>query len=120
MSEESTLWDLPSVQGDPQVDQRVAVAHAALHLRAHALLDARDELARYGAADDLVHELEPAALGQRLDGDVADGVLAVTAGLLDVAARGPSPAPAKVSRSETRNWIWSTLDPVAARRAARA
>ena len=44
---------------DPQVDQRVAVAHAALHLRPHALLDARDELARYGAADDLVDELEP-------------------------------------------------------------
>ena len=34
-------------EGDPQVDDRVAVADAALHLRAHALLDAGDELARH-------------------------------------------------------------------------
>ena len=61
----------------PEVDHRVAVADAALHLGAHALLDAGDELAGYGAADDLVDELEAGALGQRLHLDVADGVLAV-------------------------------------------
>ena len=73
-------------QGDPQVHDGVAVADAPLHLGAHALLDGRDEVAGYGAADDLVDELEPAALRQRFDLDVADGVLPVAAGLLDVPA----------------------------------
>ena len=73
-------------QGHAEVDDRVAVADAALHLGAHALLDRGDEVAGYGAPDDLVDELEPAALGEGLDLDVAHGVLAVAAGLLDVPA----------------------------------
>ena len=43
-------------------------------------------LPRHRAADDLVDELEPGALRQWLDLDVADRVLAVPAGLLDVSA----------------------------------
>ena len=70
-SEESTLCALPPTQGHPDVDHRVARRHPLGQLRAHALLDAGDELARHGAADDPVDELEPAALGQRLDLDVA-------------------------------------------------
>ncbi len=73
-------------QGDPQVDHRVAGDQAALHLGADALLDRRDVVVRHRAADDLVDELEAGAAGQRLDLDVADGVLAVPAGLLDVPA----------------------------------
>src|SRR5207237_10785432 len=49
-----------------------------------------DELARDRAADDLVDELEAAAARERLDLDVGHGVLAVTAGLLHVAALGLS------------------------------
>ena len=73
------------------VDHRVAGADAALHLGAHALLDRGDELPRHRAADDLVDELEARARRQRLDLDVADGVLAVPAGLLDVPAACPWP-----------------------------
>ena len=71
-------------QRHAEVDDRVAVADAALHLGTYALLDRGDEVAGYGAPDDLVDELEPAALRKRLDLDVAHGVLAVAAGLLDV------------------------------------
>ncbi len=61
--------------------------HAALHLGAHPpFLDARDELAGNRAADDLVDELEAAALRKWLHFDVAHRELAVSAGLLDVAA----------------------------------
>ncbi len=67
-----------------QVDHRVAGPDTPLHLGAHSLLDGGDEVAGYGAADDLVDELEAPALGQRLDLDVAHGVLTMAPGLLDV------------------------------------
>ena len=86
MSEESTLCDLPSVRVTRRSTTGWPSADAALHLRAHPLLDAGDELAGYRAADDLVDELEAGPLGQRLDLDVADGELAVAAGLLHVPA----------------------------------
>src|ERR1700735_5837137 len=73
-------------QGDPDVDDGITGVHTLFHLGAHALLDARDELARHRAADHLVAELEPGPFGQRFDLDVADGVLAVTTGLFDVPA----------------------------------
>src|ERR1700729_3889296 len=73
-------------QGDPDVDYGITGVHTLFHLGAHALLDARDELARHRAADHLVAELEPGPFGQRFDLDVADGVLAVTTGLFDVPA----------------------------------
>jgi hypothetical protein len=79
---------LAVVEGDPHVDHRVAGQQAVLHRLADALLDRADELVGDGAAEDLVDELEAAAAGQRLHLDVADAVLAVAAGLLDVAAEG--------------------------------
>ena len=69
----------------PDVDHRVAGA-AALHLGADALLDRRDELPGHDAAHHPLGELEPGAAGERLDLDLADGVLAVAAGLLHVPA----------------------------------
>ena len=74
-------------QGDPHAGHRVAGQHALLHLPADALLHRRDELPRHHAADDLVDELEAGGVRQRLDLDVADAVLAVPAGLLDVTAQ---------------------------------
>ena len=72
-------------QRDADVDDRVAGPDPALELSAHALLDARDELAGDHSADDLVDELEAGTRRQRLDLDVADRELAVAAALLDVA-----------------------------------
>ena len=89
---------LAADQADPDVDQRVTGRDAALHLGPDALLHARDELPWHRAAHHPVDELEPGPGRQGLDLDVADGVLAVPAGLLDVpavpggAARGTSPA----------------------------
>lgn len=83
---------LPVPQGDPQVDERVSGGDAAGGLRADALLDGRDELAWYRSADDLVDELDAGPRWQRLDVDLADGVLTVAAGLFDVpAASGGRP-----------------------------
>ena len=73
-------------QCHPQVDHGIAGADALLHLCRDTLLDAGDELSRNGAADDLVDELETGSLRERFDLDIADRVLAVSAGLLDVAA----------------------------------
>src|SRR5271169_6856326 len=73
-------------QGDPDVDEGITGVHPLFHLSAHALLDARDELARHRAADHFVAELEPGPFRQRLDFDVADCVLTVTTGLFDVPA----------------------------------
>ncbi len=73
-------------QRDADVDDGVAGHHTLLHLLPHPLLHRGDELARDGAAHDLVDELEPAATGQRLHLDVADRELSVPAGLLDVPA----------------------------------
>jgi hypothetical protein len=73
-------------EGDPDVDQRVAGEHALGELGAGALLHRGDEVAWHGAADDLVDELETATAGERLDLEVAHGILPVPAGLLDVPA----------------------------------
>ena len=73
-------------QCHPDVDHRIAGADTLLHLRPHALLDARDEVSGYRAADHFVDELESGALRQRLHPDVTHRVLAVAAGLLDVPA----------------------------------
>ncbi len=77
---------LPVGERHPQVDHRVAGADTPLHLVANALLHRRDEVAGYGAADHLVHELEATALREGLDLEVAHGVLPVPAGLLHVAS----------------------------------
>lgn len=73
-------------QDDADVDERVAGGDAPGGLGADALLDGGDERAGDGAADDPVGEFDAGAGGQRLDVDLADGVLAVAAGLFDVAA----------------------------------
>src|SRR5215467_2736491 len=76
----------PVEERGPDVDDRIARDDALLHLGPDALLNRRDELARDHATDDLVDELETAARGQRLKVDVADGIFAMAAGLLDVPA----------------------------------
>ena len=86
MSDESTLCALPSIERDPHIDHRVAGADTLLHLRPDALLHAGDELPRHRTADHLVDEFEARPLGQRLHLDVANGELAVSAGLFDVPA----------------------------------
>src|ERR1700735_5890686 len=73
-------------QGDSDVDDGITGVHTLFHLSAHALLDARYELAPHRAADHLVAELDPGPFGQRFDFDVADRVLTVTTGLFDVPA----------------------------------
>ena len=87
MSEESTLCDLPSVSVTRRSTTGWPIADAALHLRAHALLDA-DGMNWRGTEPPttLSTNSKPAPSRQRLDLDVADGVLAVPAGLLDVPA----------------------------------
>ena len=78
MSELSTAWYWPSIQRDRDVDHREA-ERPALQIFAHALLDRADELARHGAADDLVVEFEARAARQRLDLDMDVAELAVAA-----------------------------------------
>ena len=84
----------------PEVDHRVAVADPALHLRAHALLDAGMNCRGTDPPTTLSTNSSPEPLGERLDAELADRVLAVAAGLLDVtpAALG---GPVNVSRSGT-------------------
>ena len=101
---------LAAGERDPDVDHRVAGA-AAGQLRADPLLDARDELPGHDAADHPLGELEAGAAGERLDLDLADGVLPVATGLLDVPARARCPAPARVSRSGTRTSTCRTETP---------
>src|SRR3954470_6447352 len=72
-------------QGDPDVDDRIAGAHAVGERLFDALLDGRDELDRDGSAADLRDEVEALA-GGRLDVDVHDAVLARAAGLAHEAA----------------------------------
>ena len=67
---------------DAHVDDREAVGAAGGHRLLDALLDGRDVVARDGAADDRVDELEPGAALQRADAQVGDRVLPVAAGLL--------------------------------------
>ena len=84
---------LAVAQGDPDVDDRVAGRHAPWSIWARTPFSTRgDELARHRAADDLVDELEARALRERLDLDVAHGVLPVPAGLLDVPSMALAPA----------------------------
>src|SRR3954462_10085484 len=73
-------------EGDPKINHWVAGCDAALHLCPQTLLDAGNELTRHRAANDLVDELEPAALRKWFDFDVTDRVLAVAARLLHMAA----------------------------------
>src|SRR5271156_5658902 len=73
-------------QGHPDIDHRITCVHTLFHLRAHALLYTWDELPWHRSADHLIEELESGALRQRLHLDVAHRVLAVSAGLLNVAA----------------------------------
>ena len=68
-----------------QVMQREAGHRAVGQRLADALLDRRDELARNGAADDLVDELEASATFERLDPQEHLAELAGPAGLLLVA-----------------------------------
>ena len=90
MSEESTLCALPSTRGDLDVDHGIAggVVPRSIWARTPFSTDGMN-CRGTDAADHLVDELEARALGQRLDLDVADRVLAVAAGLLDVAAVPP-------------------------------
>ena len=84
-SSESTVWNEPSYSVALKSITGIAGDRALLGDVADALLDAREELARHDAADDLVGELH-AALGVGLDlqPDVAE--LAAAAGLLLVPA----------------------------------
>ena len=75
------------VDGDLDVDHRVAGEHAVLHGLLDALVDGGDEAARNVAADDLIDELVTRA-GVRLDAEPTIAVLAGAAGLLLVAALG--------------------------------
>src|ERR1700753_419600 len=77
---------LAVVQGDPDAGHRVAGRDALLHLRADALFHRRDELPGHHPADDLADDVEGGRVLQRLHLDVADAVLTVPAGLLDVTA----------------------------------
>src|SRR5699024_7720489 len=78
----------PVDERDPDVDHRVSHGRCSLgQLRADALLDRWDELARHGAADDLVDELESGPVGKGLELDRAHSVLAVSSALLDVSAQ---------------------------------
>ncbi len=74
------------VERDLEVHHRVAGEDPALHAVAHALLDRRDEVARDGAAEDVVDELEAAAARERLDAEPGVAVLAAPARLLLVLA----------------------------------
>src|SRR4029079_520244 len=69
----------------PDVDHRVAGAHAGLQCLFDALLHGGNELAGHRAAPDLRDEVEALA-GRRLDVDVDDAVLARAAGLAHEAA----------------------------------
>ena len=80
--------ELPVVERHLHVHHRVAGQGPLRHRLDEALLNGADELPGDRAADDLVHELEPAAPGERLDLEVADRVLTVTSRLLDVASLG--------------------------------
>src|SRR5690606_24497973 len=76
---------LAVVDGHADVLQRVSGDGAAGHDLAHALLDRGNELARDGAALDLVGELEAGTARQRLDAQEHLAELAGAAGLLRVA-----------------------------------
>ncbi len=84
---ESTGWNEPSYERRLEVVERIAREDALGRRLADALLDAREEVLRDGAAHDLLGELD--ALGRvrlELDPDVAEHPVA--AGLLLVAAVG--------------------------------
>src|SRR5688572_3218635 len=73
---------------DPDVDDREPVEPALVHCLQDSLLDRGDELARDGAADDGVDELEAAAAGDGIHLDVGDAELPVPATLLLVLSLG--------------------------------
>src|SRR5207245_11691831 len=92
----------------PESDDRVAGQDPLLHAVAHAFFGGRDVVARHGAAEDVVHELEAAPARQGLDAEPDVAVLAAPARLLLVLAlplgapldrllvRDPRPQPAHV------------------------
>ena len=98
-------------EADPHVDQRSPRDDPLLGLGADPLLHRRDVVVGDRPTDDLVDELEAGALGQRLDLDRADGVLAVPAGLLDVPAETGAAVRLRVARSGTRTGSVSTSTP---------
>ena len=85
MSEESTLCALPPVSVTRMSTIGWPAQPRSIWARTPFSTDG-DELPGHDAADHPLGELEPGAPGQRLDLDLADGVLAVAAGLLDVPA----------------------------------
>src|SRR5450759_2819510 len=76
------------VQRYLDIRHRIAGENSALQRFLDADLGGVDVFLRYPAARDVILEHEPAAGRQRLDADFDVAVLAVTAGLLDVAAFG--------------------------------
>ena len=84
-SEESTLWDLPSQQGHPDVDHRHRARPRPRPADARAPFST-EPMKLLGTAPPTTWSTNstPAAARQRLDLDVADRVLAVAAGLLDL------------------------------------
>ena len=74
------------VDGDFEVDDGVAGEETARGRLDDAFFDGGDEVARDGAAEDFIVELEAAAAGHGLHADFAVAELAVAAGLLFVAA----------------------------------
>ena len=98
ISDESTEWYLPSKHVTCTSTTGKPSTPPLLHRLVHALLDRGDELARDGAADDRVDELEAGAALERLDAQERDPELAVAAGLLLVACPRPRPVPVIVSR----------------------
>ena len=57
ISDESTAWDAPSLMTHAHADDREADQRALLDRLLEALVARRDELARDGAAGDVVDEL---------------------------------------------------------------
>jgi hypothetical protein len=99
-------------QGHRDVDDREA-ERALAHRLAHAFLDRRDPLLRYGSAVDLLVKLEAFATGQRpnLDDHVAE--LAMTARLLLVAPLLGHVAPDRLAIANGRRTRLH-LDPISA------
>src|SRR5437016_3924706 len=74
------------IKDDAEIDDREPCEESALGRFHDALLDSGNVVARDGAAENVIHELELTAARQRFHLDLAVAVLAVSAGLLLVAA----------------------------------
>src|ERR671910_1893079 len=100
------------VEAHLHVNHGVAGDVPPSHRLDDSLLHCRDELARDGAADDAVLELEARAPGQRGELDPGVSELAPAAGLLLVAALGLGRAHDRLHKRHLR-WSRLHLDPVA-------